>query len=83
MPPLAQVAGKHGREIGIALCRDDTQSVTNRPQHQAGNPLLEPKTEGRRDGAVDDRECARRSAQKDRLGERAVDRRLEPFEMMR
>src|SRR3546814_4164393 len=51
--------------------------MADRPESEAGDP--EPKAEPDRtgEGAIDDREAARRAAEQDRLGERTVDRREE------
>src|SRR5579883_1011228 len=51
------------------------------PEREPGDPQAQPQTERRRDGAVDDRDRARRTRQKDRLGERAMQRHLEAFDM--
>ena len=83
MPRLPKMARENCCEIGVALGRDDTQRVANRPKHEPCDPLLEAQPQGRRDGAVDDRERARRSTQEDGFREGSMDRRLEPLEMMR
>src|SRR5574338_324684 len=53
------------------------------PQDEAGDPLLEPKTEGGGDSAVENGDRARSAAQQDRLGQRAVDRRFEALDVLR
>src|SRR3546814_1824785 len=83
-PPsiVAKVADEHGGEVGIARGGEHRQRVTDDPQHQAGDPLLQAEPHGRRHGAVDDGDGARRAAEQDRLGQRPVQRRLEPLDMV-
>src|SRR3546814_9995815 len=44
------------------------------------DPLLKPEAERRGEGAVEDRDRARCAAEQDRLGKRAIDRRLKAFD---
>src|SRR3546814_6872023 len=76
------MAGEHGGEVWIALGGEYRQRVPDDPQHQAGDPLLQAEPHGRRHGAVDDGDGARRAAEQDRLGQRPVQRRLEPLDMV-
>src|SRR4051794_4619274 len=82
MPPLAQMACEHAREIGVPFRREDRERVPEEPDDEARDPLLEPEAERRGGRAVDDRQRARGTAQKDRLDQRAVDRRLEAEDML-
>src|SRR5688572_26816453 len=70
------------REGWIPPRGEDTQAVPDRPNQDAGQPHLEPKTEGRRDRAVEDGDVPRRAGQQDRLGQGPVQRHLEPREML-
>src|SRR5690349_7344449 len=82
MPLLAQVAGKDGPEVRVAAGGEHGEAVPDRPEDQAGDPLLEPEPKRGGHRSVDDRDRARRAAEQDRLGERAVKRRLEPLDMV-
>src|SRR2546427_12714947 len=48
------------------------------PEHDTGNPQLQAQPDSGGQGAVGDRHGARCAAQQDRLGERAMQRHLEP-----
>ncbi len=54
--------------------------MAERPDRYARDPLLEPEAERRGERPVEDRDRARCAAEQDRLGERAVDRRLEALD---
>src|SRR3546814_9102796 len=56
--------------------------MAENPQNDAGDPHLKAQPQGGGDRAVDDGDGARRAAQEDRLGQRAVQRRLEPRNMI-
>jgi hypothetical protein len=71
------MADKNGREVRVAPGREDCDRVTQGPDCEAGEPLLEANAEGGGDRAVYDRDCAWRSAQEYRFGKRTVDRCFE------
>src|SRR6185437_4188620 len=81
MAPLPEVPQKHRREVGIALRGEHAQRMSESPDHQPGDPLLEPEAERRRHRSVEDGDGARRSAEQDGLDQRAMDRRFEAFGM--
>src|SRR5687768_6203843 len=56
--------------------------MPHRPKAESGQPLLETEAQRGGCGPVYDRNGARRTAEQDRLDERAVDWGLEAFEMM-
>ena len=77
MRRVAQVAPHHVDEGGIALGRPDRGQVADQPDRGAGDPEAKAEPDGSGERAVDDRHRARRAAQQDRLGQRAMDRRIE------
>src|SRR3990167_265273 len=81
MPLLAKVANQDRGEVGIAFGGEHREGVPERPHGQPGDPLLETEPERGRDRTIDDRDRPRRPAEQDRLGERAVHRRLETLDM--
>src|SRR5262249_37835812 len=60
-----------------ALRGPDGGHVTERPQHEPGEPQAKPQPDGRRDGAVEDRDRARRPGEEDRFRQSPVHRRFE------
>ena len=67
----------HIDELRIALGGPDGGEVADDPEHEAGEPQPQAKAERGRERAVEDRDRARRAAEQDRLGQRAMDRRVE------
>src|SRR3546814_15421262 len=57
------------------------ERVPERPDHQPGDPLLQPQTKRGGDRPVDDRDCTRGAPEQNRLGKRPVPRSLEPLDM--
>src|SRR5579885_134697 len=74
---IAQVAAHDIDEGGIALCRPYGGDMTDEPDQTANNPQTKAKSDRGRERAVHDRHSARRAAQKDWLGQSAVNRRVE------
>ena len=54
------------------------QRMADDPEHDAGNPQLQAQPDSGSQRAVGDRHSARCASQQDRLGQRAVQRHLEP-----
>ena len=56
MPLLSEVPGKDRREVGVALGGIHGERVADRPEDEAGDPLLEAEAKGRSvaaSGAID------------------------------
>src|SRR6266851_9962089 len=70
----AQMAAHHVDEQRIALRGPDRGGLTENPEQETGEPQPQAETERRRQGAVEDRDRARRAAEQDVFGERAVNR---------
>ena len=70
---VAQMPAHHVDEVGIALRRPDGGELRDDPEGEPGDPEPQAKTERRRERAVDDGDGARRAAEQDRLGQRAMD----------
>src|SRR3546814_6926063 len=65
------------------VCSSDLcDAVTDRPQGKPGQSLLQPESHGRGQGTVDDRDPARGAAKEERAAERAMDRYLEPLDVL-
>ncbi len=75
------MAGEHGHEIRIAFGGKHGERMPGDKQHQPGDPLLEAEADGGGECAVQDGDRARRTAKQDRLGQRTVNRDLEPLDM--
>ena len=73
---------EHLPELRIALCGKDAKRVTGEPEDEARDPELKAETEGGSNGAVQDRDAARRAGEQDRFGKGAVERYFEAFEMI-
>ena len=56
--------------------------MPDRPEQDAGQPLLEPEADRCGERAVDDRQSPRRAAQEQRASERAVDRHLVSIDVL-
>src|SRR5258705_8077977 len=82
MPLLAKVAHEDRREIGVAPRGEHGERMADRPDDETRDPLLQLEPERGRDRSVEDGDRPGRSAQEDRLGERAMDRRLEALDML-
>src|SRR6266478_5579003 len=67
-----QMAAHHVDEQRIALGGPDGAGLTENPEQETGEPQPQAETERRRQGAVEDRDRARRAAEQDVLGERAM-----------
>src|SRR3546814_16536584 len=66
------------------VCSSDLehrQRVADRPYQDAGDPEPQTEPQRRRQGAVHDGDGPRRAGEPDRLGERAVQRPLESFDI--
>ena len=61
-------------ELRIALRGPHRGGLTENPEQETGEPQPQAETERRRQGAVEDRDRARRATEQDRLGERAMHR---------
>src|SRR5690606_36863040 len=68
-------------KLRIALRREHGERVAKGPDENAGNPEPQAQAERRRQRAVDDGDGARRAGEQDRLGERAVQRYFEAFDV--
>src|SRR6266853_3381631 len=67
-----QMAAHHVDEQRIALGGPDGGGLTENPEQETGDPQPQAETERRRQGAVEDRDRARRAAEQDVLGKRAM-----------
>src|SRR6266851_9499013 len=68
----AQMAAHHVDELRIALRGPDRGGLTENPEQETREPQPQAETERRCQGAVEDRDRARRAAEQDVLGERAM-----------
>src|SRR6266849_5283090 len=68
----AQMAAHHVDEQRIALGGPDRGGLTENPEQETGDPQPQAETERRCQGAVEDRDRARRAAEQDVFGERAM-----------
>src|SRR5712691_11112714 len=68
----AQMAAHHVDEQRIALGGPNRAGLTENPKQETGEPQPQAETKRRRQGAVEDRDCARRAAEQDVFGERAM-----------
>src|SRR5882724_7694759 len=68
----AQMAAHHVDELRIPLRGPDRGGLTENPEQETGEPPPQAETERRCQGAVEDRDRARRAAEQDVLGERAM-----------
>ncbi|KAG0774644.1 hypothetical protein G6F22_013900 [Rhizopus arrhizus] len=75
---VLDVPGKHGHELRIDTRTPDRQRVADDPEHHARNPQLQAQPDGGGQRAVGNRHGARCTAHQDRLGQRAMQRHLEP-----
>src|SRR5713226_2049674 len=67
-----QMAAHHVDEQRIALGSPDGGGLTENPEQETGEPQPQAETERRRQGAIENRDRARRAAEQDVLGERAM-----------
>src|SRR5216683_1192681 len=67
-----QMAAHHVDEQRIALGSPDGGGLTENPEQETGEPQPQAETERRRQGAVENRDRARRAAEQDVFGERAM-----------
>src|SRR5690606_32295565 len=74
---LLDMPGEHLQELRIQAGAPHRQRVADQPQCQAWQPQLQAQADHGRQGAVEDRHVAWRTAEQDRLGQRAVQRHLE------
>ncbi len=75
------MARQHGGELGIAFGGEDSERMTDQPEDETRQPYLETEAKSRRQSAVEDRYAARCATEQDRLGQRAMQGRLEPVDM--
>src|SRR5882724_2311242 len=68
----AQMAAHHVDELRIALRGPDRGGLTENPEQETGEPQPQAETERRRQGAIEDRDRARRAAEQNVFGERAM-----------
>src|SRR5713101_3167916 len=68
----AQMTAHHVDELRIALGGPDRGGLTENPEQETGEPQPQAETEGCGERAVENRDRARRAAEQDVLGERAV-----------
>src|SRR6266849_6788987 len=68
----AQMTAHHVDEQRIALGGPDRGGLTENPEQETGEPQPQAETERRRQGAVEDRDRARRAAEQNVFGERAM-----------
>ena len=73
-------AGAPRRRTRIALGRPDGGGMADDPEQEPGDPQAQAEAQRRRQRAVEDRDRARRAAEQDRLGQRAMDRRDEAWD---
>src|SRR5262249_56413094 len=64
-------------ELGVTLRGPDRGGVTDGPDEKSGNPEPEPKRDGGSKRAIGNRNRAWCTAKQDRVGERAMHRRME------
>src|SRR5579872_680038 len=74
---ITQVPAHDIDEGGVALRRPDGGDVADQPDEAAGDPETKTEPDRRGERAVHDRHGARRAAQEDRFGKRAVNRGVE------
>src|SRR5216683_6141797 len=67
-----QMAAHHVDEQRIALGSPDGGGLTENPEQETGEPQPQAETERRRQGAVENRDRARRAAEQNVFGERAM-----------
>ena len=72
MRGIAQVPPHDVDELRVAFCGPDGRQMTDRPQHEAGDPKAESQSESSRERAVRDRDRARGTAEQDRLCQRPM-----------
>src|SRR3546814_685671 len=75
---MLDVSRKDLHELRIDARSPHRQRMADDPEHGTGNPELQAQPHSGSQRAVGNRHGARRTAQQDRLGERAVQRHLEP-----
>src|SRR5258707_659655 len=68
----AQMAAHHVDKQRIALRRPDRGGLTENPKQETGDPQPQAETKGCGGRAVEDRDRARRTAEQDVLGKRAI-----------
>ena len=71
---VAQMPAHDVDEGRVALGGPDGGQMADQPDRSADDPEAQAKPDGGGERAVDDRDGARRAAEQDRLGERAMDR---------
>ena len=74
----AQMSAHHIDEQRIALGGPDRGGLSDDPKQETGEPQPQAEAECRRQRAVEDRDRARRTAEQDRLGQRAMNGREKP-----
>src|SRR5690606_15896055 len=74
---VLDVPSKDLHELRIDARTPRRQRMADDPKHHAGNPQLQAQPDSGGQRAVGDRHGARRTAQQDRLGQRAMQRHLE------
>jgi len=73
----AQMAAHHFDEHRIALRRPDGGRMADRPDNEARNLKPQAKPDSRGQRSIGDCDRARRPAEQDRIGQRAMHRRVE------
>src|SRR6185437_5447953 len=74
---ITQVPAHHVDKGGIALGGPHRRDVADQPDEAANDPEAKSKAEGCGERAVDDCDRARRAAEQDRFGQRAMNGRIE------
>ena len=69
-------------EVRVAPGSEHGDAVSHCPEHDPGDPLLEPKPHRGGDRSVDDGDAARRSPKQQRRTEADVDRRFESGDVL-
>jgi hypothetical protein len=77
---ITQVPAHHVHKGGIALGGPYRRDMPDQPNRSADDPEAKPKADSGSERAVDDRDRARRAAEQDRFGQRAMNGRVEAGE---
>jgi len=77
---VLQVTSEDRHELRIKARTPDRQGMADEPQRESGKPHLQTQPDRRRQRSVADGHCAWRTAEQDRVGERAMQRHLKAFD---
>lgn len=63
-------------DLCVALCGPDREEMADKPERDPDSPEPQPQTDGGCERAIGDSDRARRTAEQNRLGQRAVNGRV-------